>query len=110
MSKLDRLMKVFRLPSRPSGTAHWSNTDLVGSRHTVDFSWDQATGGLDVRGQIDGVSSFHANFAVVAGSLRLKECSGFPEDVRGSREVSKHLVGLLMQGAPPVSPRSSPSP
>lgn len=105
-------MKVFRIPSRPSGSAQWSNIDLLGSRHTVDFSWSQADGTLDVRGQVDGISSFHASFAVVAGSLRLKECQGFPEEIRGSKQVSKHLEELLMQGGPPsvLASRSAPSP
>lgn len=111
MSNLNRLIKLFQIPDRPSGMATWSNVDLIGSRHTMDFSWSKDEGVLDVVGQVDGQPSFRATFAVVARSVRLRSHEGFPPEIKGAREISSYLGDLIMMGnAPELKSTSRPSP
>jgi len=102
MSKLDRLIHMFRIPERDSGSAQWSTQDLLGSSKTVTFTWSKPNGTFDVVGEIDQKPAFSASFAVVAGSLRLKASEGFPDGVSGAKLVSEYLANLIMLGSPPV--------
>lgn len=114
MSKTRILAKKLRLPDQDAGTAQWNFKDLMGSTHQAVFTWDHDQGHMDIFTSIDGMESLHAQFHVVARSLRLKESSGFPNEVSGSKGVANHLAELFIQGPAPdlcvvdSSPRPTP--
>lgn len=113
MSKTHQLAKKLRLPEQSSGTAQWDFKDLMGSTHQAVLTWDHDQGYIDVATKIDGLDSLHAHFHVVARSLRLKQSSGFPDGVSGSKGVANHLAELFIQGPAPqpvVRHCSRPSP
>lgn len=101
MSKIQQLASKFRLPDVPSGAAYWTSTDLMGSTHEADFEWNTQNETLRVTCRVDSVPSLHAQFHVVARSLRLQNCSGFPDGVSGSKDVANYLATMLMQGNAP---------